>query len=131
MLASARTRINKCLSVLNRVLEGAWTTVRGRGQLAFVDRPTKHQAKCFEALWMELWRIRSSGYFPPTLTEVFQQNAWTQHLLEPARYRQIPTTIPVGNCDNCVLKFDSCATGQEIRNHRRGFKTSAVQASEK
>ncbi|GAA53443.1 hypothetical protein CLF_110241 [Clonorchis sinensis] len=79
-----------------------------------------------KAPWMELQNVRSSGLFAAALTEVFQQSAWTQHVVAPTRYRAGPQpSLPdlvitnerrfvdqviifasLGHNDHCVLIFD-------------------------
>ncbi|GAA47320.1 hypothetical protein CLF_100216 [Clonorchis sinensis] len=79
-----------------------------------------------KAPWTELQCVGSSGPFAAALTEVVQQNAWTQHVVAPTRYRagqqpslldlvitnerhfadQVIINAPLGHSDHCVLTFD-------------------------
>ncbi|GAA54013.1 hypothetical protein CLF_111899 [Clonorchis sinensis] len=59
--------------------------------------------------WMEPQHVGSSELFAAALTKVVQKSAWSQHVVEPDRYRhfvdQVSITAPLGHSDNCVLAF--------------------------
>ncbi|GAA55943.1 pol-related protein [Clonorchis sinensis] len=68
-----------------------------------------------------LKRTGSDGKFAPALIQVFRQNAWTQHVVRPARYRasQLPSML------NLVTTNERHFYNPQRRHDVRPQKTSA------